>query len=120
MAVIHSENKDYELQSLDDAFTLDDIQCVLHRLRIERFKYWADSNLGSRLYLLRRSKDLRRNHLLAKQYAEEALIDLIPERFETLQVSVQNNEVSRIELLIEITRLNGQIGKILYFVPVGG
>jgi uncharacterized protein YerC len=37
MAVIHSENKDYELQSLDDVFTQDEIQCVLHRLQIERF-----------------------------------------------------------------------------------
>ena len=120
MAVILSENKDYELQSLDDVFTQDEIQCVLHRLQIERFRYWANPNLGSRLYLLKRSKDVRRNHLLAKQYAEEALEDLVPGRFLDLNVSVQNSEVGRIDLLIEVTRLNGQIGKILYFVPVGG
>ena len=120
MAVIHSENKDYELQSLDDVFTQDEIQCVLHRLQIERSRYWANPNLGSRLDLLKRSKDVRRNHLLAKQYAEEALEDLVPGRFLDLNVSVQNSEVGRIDLLIEVTRLNGQIGKILYFVPVGG
>ena len=120
MAVIHLENKDYELQSLDDVFTQDEIQCVLHRLQIERFRYWANPNLGSRLYLLKRSKDVRRNHLLAKQYAEEALADLIPNRFESLEVYVQQKEKSRIELTIELTRLNGEVGSILYFVPVGG
>lgn len=121
MGIITAEsNKDYILKSLDDVFTQDEVQCVYNRLSIERYQYWANTNLGSRLYLLKRSKDVKRNHLLAKQYAEEALADLIPRRFESLEVTVQQNETGRIELLIEITRLNGQIGKILYFVPVGG
>lgn len=113
-------NKDYQLQSLDDIFSHDELQCVYNRLSIERFRYWANPNLGSRLYLLKRSKDVQRNRLLAKQYAEEALEDLVPSRFESLDVYVQQNETSRIELTIELTRLNGETGKILYFVPVGG
>lgn len=121
MGIITAEsNKDYVLQSLDDIFTKDEIQCIYNRLSIERGRYWANANLGSRLYLLKRSKDVKRNHLLAQQYAEEALIDLIPNRFEELEVTVEQNEIGRIELLIEITRLNRQISKILYFVPVGG
>ena len=120
MAVIHSENKDYELQSLDDVFTQDEIQCVLHRLQIERFRYWANPNLGSRLYLLKRSKDVRRNHLLAKQYAEEALEDLVPDRFDSIVVSASQSERSRVDLVIDITRLTGESQKISYFVPVGG
>lgn len=113
-------NKDYQLQSLDDVFSKDELQCVYNRLSIERFRYWANPNLGSRLYLLKRSKDVHRNRLLAKQYAEEALADLIPSRFESLEVYVQQKEKSRIELTIELTRLNSEVGSILYFVPVGG
>lgn len=120
MAAINLETKDYVLLSLDATFVNDDVQCVCQRLGIHRGKYWANSKLGSRLFTLSRSKDLPRNLLLAKQYAEEALEDLVPERFLDLNVSVQNSEVGRIDLLIEVTRLNGQIGKILYFVPVGG
>ena len=120
MAVIHSENKDYELQSLDDVFTQDEIQCVLHRLQIERFRYWANPNLGSRLYLLKRSKDVRRNHLLAKQYAEEALEDLVPSRFESIVVLATQSEKSRVDLTINTVSITGESQKILYFVPVGG
>ena len=120
MTVINLETKDYVLTSLDEAFNDDVVQAVCLRLNIHRGKYWGNPNLGSRFHTFRRSKDLPRILLLAKQYAEEALEDLVPGRFLDLNVSVQNSEVGRIDLLIEITRLNGQIGKILYFVPVGG
>ena len=71
MAAINLETKDYVLLSLDATFVNDDVQCVCQRLGIHRGKYWANSKLGSRLFTLSRSKDLPRNLLLAKQYAEE-------------------------------------------------
>jgi phage gp46-like protein len=39
--------------------------------------YWADRNLGSKLHLLEREKDVSRVYKLAKQYAELALQPLI-------------------------------------------
>lgn len=119
MGIINLESKDYVLLSLDAAFVNDDVQCVCQRLNIHRGKYWANSNLGSRFYLLKRSKDLLRNVLLAKQYAEEALLDLVPSRFESITVSAFQSEKSRIDLAIDVTRLTGESQKILYFVPVG-
>ncbi|AUX87198.1 hypothetical protein C3F34_14905 [Acinetobacter sp. ACNIH2] len=120
MATIDLESKDYVLLSLDAAFVNDDVQCVCQRLGIHRGKYWANKKIGSRLYTLKRSKDLSRNVLLAKQYAEEALLDLVPSRFESITVSANQSEQSRIDLTIEVFRITGESQKILYFVPVGG
>lgn len=120
MAAINLETKDYVLLSLDATFVNDDVQCVCQRLGIHRGKYWANKNLGSRLYLLKRSKDLRRNILLAKQYAEEALFDLVPSRFESIAVSASQSEQSRVDLTIDAVSITGESQKILYFVPVGG
>ncbi|CAB1222492.1 phage GP46 family protein [Acinetobacter bouvetii] len=120
MATINLETRDYVLLSLDAAFINDDVQCVCLRLGIHRGKYWADPNRGSRLYTLKQSKDLSRNVLLAKQYAEEALEDLVPGRFDSIVVNASQSEQSRVDLTIDVTRLTGESQKILYFVPVGG
>lgn len=120
MANINLENKDYVLLSLDAAFNQDDIQCVCLRLGIHRGKYWANPNLGSRLFTLRRAKDLKRTVLLAKQYAEEALEDLVPGRFESIVVNAAQTVQSRIDLSIDVTRYTGEMQTIPYFVAVGG
>ena len=120
MATIDLESKDYVLLSLDATFINDDVQCVCQRLGIHRGKNWANKNLGSRLYLLSRSKDLPRNLLLAKQYAEEALEDLVPSRFESISVSAKQSEKSRVDLIIDAVRITGESQKNMYFVPVGG
>ena len=120
MATINLETRDYVLLSLDAAFVNDDVQCVCQRLGIHRGKYWANPNLGSRFYLLRRSKDVPRNLLLAEQYAFEALDDLLESRVEDIDITATQSEKSRIDLLIEITQLTGEQQTILYFVPVGG
>ena len=75
MGTINLETKDYVLTSLDVAFHDDVVQAVCLRLNIHRGKYWADPNLGSRLYLLRRSKDVPRMLQIVKQYAEEGEFD---------------------------------------------
>ena len=120
MATIDLESKDYVLLSLDATFINDDVQCVCQRLGIHRGKYWANKNLGRRLYLLNRSKDLPRNLLLAKQYAQEALEDLVPSRFESITVAASQSEKSRVDLTIDAVRITGESQKIMYFVPVGG
>ena len=120
MGIINLEIKDYVLTSLDAAFTNDVLQSVCQRLNIHRRKYWANPNLGSRFYTLRRSKDVPRMLQWVKQFAEEALSDLVPNRLDSINVTTSQSVVSRIDLEIEIVRLTGESQKILYFVPVGG
>ena len=119
MGAIDLTTKDYIGMSLDAVFANDDIQAVCQRLGIHRGKYWRDPTLGSRLYLLRRSKDVARVIALAKQYADEALTDLVPSRFSSIVVNASQSEPSRLNLNIEVERLNGQKQNIIYFVPVG-
>lgn len=120
MGVINLETKDYVLTSLDAAFNDDVVQSVCLRLNIHRGKYWKDPRLGSRFYTLRRSKDVPRLLQTAKQYAEEALSDLVPDRLAALVVNAKQTIQSRIDLDINITRLTGQTQTIQYFVSVGG
>ncbi|ENV33911.1 phage GP46 family protein [Acinetobacter gerneri] len=121
MGVINLESKDYVLISLDAAFSNnDDEQIICQRLNIYRRKYWANSNLGSRFYTLRRSKDVPRTIQTVKQFAEEALSDLVPDRFQSILVTATQSIKSRIDLNIEVTRFTGEKQTVLYFVPVGG
>ncbi|MCU4378284.1 phage GP46 family protein [Acinetobacter haemolyticus] len=120
MGNINLETKDYVLTSLDAAFNDDVVQVVCQRLNIHRGRYWADPNLGSRFYTLKRSKDVPRMLQIVKQYAEEALTDLVPDRLQALVVSTTQSVKSRIDLQIEITRLTGEKQTIPYFVSVGG
>lgn len=120
MGNINLETKDYVLTSLDAAFNDDVVQVVCQRLNIHRGRYWADPNLGSRFYTLKRSKDVPRMLQIVKQYAEEALTDLVPSRLQALVVSTTQSVKSRIDLQIEITRLTGEKQTIPYFVSVGG
>lgn len=120
MASLTNQTRDYILESLDAPFDADLWQAVLMRLNTQRGKYWANPNLGSRFYLMRRSKDVARNRLFAKQYADEALADLTPERVAAITTTVTQSEQSRIDLQIEITRLTGDKQSIIYFVKVGG
>lgn len=120
MGTINLETKDYVLTSLDAAFNDDVVQVVCQRLNIQRGRYWADPNLGSRFYTLKRSKDVPRMLQIVKQYAEEALTDLVPNRLQDLVVSSTQTIKSRIDLKIEITRLTGEKQTIPYFVAVGG
>lgn len=120
MGTINLETKDYVLTSLDAAFNDDVVQVVCQRLNIHRGRYWADPNLGSRFYTLKRSKDVPRMLQIVKQYAEEALTDLVPNRLQDLVVSANQTIKSRIDLKIEITRLTGEKQTIPYFVAVGG
>lgn len=120
MARIDIKTRDYIIESLDENFSTDLLQAIILRLSIHRGKYWANPNLGSRFYLLRRSKDVPRIRLLAIQYAKEALEDLMPSRVADIQISASQSERSRLDLHMEVTLLTGQKQPIIYFVPVGG
>lgn len=120
MAKIDFSTKDYELPSLNAAFTQDDIQSVLICLHQHRGKYFARPDQGSFLYKLRRSKDVQRNKVLAHQYAVQALEHLVPNRFKSIDITATRSEDGRINLLIQLTKLTGESQIIHYFVQVGG
>ena len=100
MARIDIKTRDYIVESLDENFSTDLLQAIILRLSIHRGKYWANPNLGSRFYLLRRSKDVPRIRLLAIQYAKEALEDLKPSRVADIEVTASQSERSRLDLHI--------------------
>ena len=120
MAHLTTNTRDYIIESLDAPLDADLVQAVLMRLNVHRGKYWANPDIGSRFYLMRRAKDVPRNLLLAKQYADEALDDLVPARAQSIITTAQRIEKGRIDLHIEITRLTGEKQIIIYFIQVGG
>ena len=119
MAALTLNTRDYVLISLDAAFVPDLEQAVFMRLNMHRGKYWANPSLGSRFYLLKRAKDVSRNVLLCKQYADEALEDLVPDRAASIVTMATQTIQSRVDLHIAITHLSGEQQTILYHVPVG-
>jgi phage gp46-like protein len=119
MATIDFSDKDYELESLNSAFSQDEIQSVLICLYQHRGKHFARPDQGSYLYKLRRSKDVERNKVLARQYAEQALQHMVPNRFRSIEVSADRSESGRVDLTINLFKLTGQSQIIHYFVPVG-
>lgn len=120
MAKIDFESKDYELPSLNTEFTQDDIQSVLICLHQHRGQHFARPDQGSYLYKLRQSKDVERNKVLARQYSEQALAHMVPDRFRDIQITAERNTAHRIDLTISLIKLSGQAQIIHYFVQVGG
>jgi len=120
MAKLDLYSKDYVTASLESDFSQDDIEVIKTCLTAHRGKWWRNKNLGSRLYQLAGSKDVKRNIRLAKQYADEAVQDLVPARFLALEVTAAQHESSRIDLTLEITTLTGHKQNIIHFVQVGG
>lgn len=73
------------------------------RLMVPLGTWWADSSLGSRLHELRRSKDLARIGVLAKQYAADALQPLLDDgRASAISITVEQPHDSCLLLLIEV------------------
>lgn len=53
------------------------VNAAYFRLQTPLGSYWADTTLGSKLYLLKRSKDTANKTVLAEQYATQALQPLL-------------------------------------------
>ena len=120
MASTNLITKDYVLPSISAPFQDDIINVICQRLHIHRNKYWANPNLGSKLYTLRRSKDVPRISQLAKQYVQEALKDLVPTRLQSFEVQTSQTKTGQLDIDIDITLLTGHTQTIQYFVAVGG
>jgi len=81
--------------------------------------YWADKSLGSRFYLLKRSKDVQRNTKLAIQYGEEALQPLIDsKRADQIVVNAEWNHDGRLYVFGEVYQLGQLLTVFGHFVKV--
>lgn len=94
---------------------------VYLRLMTPLGSYWADPLLGSKLHLLRRMKDLARVEILARQYAEQALVPIINDgRATAIVVTTQRvkaaDATGRLNLLIEVTDAGGN--RLTFTYPV--
>lgn len=90
------------------------------RLTVELGSYWADLTLGSKLYLLRREKDVARVMVLAKQYAEQALKPVADDgRAKQIKVTAMQPGNGRLYLLFEVIAASGELLTFKHPVSVG-
>lgn len=83
---------------------------VYLRLMTPLGSYWADPELGSLLYTLRREKDKSRVGRLATQYAESALKPLLSDgRATSITVNAEQPHNGWLLLSVEVVQADGQV-----------
>jgi phage gp46-like protein len=89
------------------------------RITTPRGSYWGNPNLGSRLHLLRRAKDVERNKTLAIQYAKEALQDLLTDkRADSIDIDAVWAHDGRLQLQGEVYQNGVQVATFNHYVRV--
>lgn len=89
------------------------------RITVPLGSYWADKTLGSKLYLLARTKDVERNKLLAVQYAKEALQPLLTDkRADQIDIEAVWNHDGRMQLLGEVYQHGQVVAAFNHYVKV--
>ncbi|WP_437616522.1 phage GP46 family protein [Erwinia sp. V71] len=92
---------------------------VYLRLMIPLGSYWANPEIGSKLHLLRREKDVTRVRTLASQYAEEALAPLTAaDDGRAKSVSVETSSLRKGWLLLLITVIQADGSRVTFKQPV--
>ncbi|SDH81342.1 Mu-like prophage protein gp46 [Pseudomonas flavescens] len=92
---------------------------VYLRLMIPLGSYWADPDLGSLLYTLRREKDRARVSRLAVQYTRDALQGLLDDgRALSVEVTAEQPHNGRLLLLIEVADAGGRTQTFKHHVQV--
>jgi len=92
---------------------------VYLRLMTPLGSWWADPSFGSRLHELTREKDVTRFHVLARQYAEQALHALIDDgRARSIVVQARRLHPGMAELHVRVDDASGQEQVFRYPVKV--
>ncbi|EBX3154249.1 hypothetical protein GZD19_004578 [Salmonella enterica subsp. enterica] len=87
------------------------------RLRTPLGSWWAAPSLGSRLHELEREKDRQRVYVLARQYAQQALLPLVDDgRATSISVTSTRIKSGWLYLHVEIMTASGE--KIAFKHPV--
>lgn len=119
--LIDPATQDYTLTEAGDLATTDSggLQNAAYlRLETPLGSWWPDPTLGSKLYTLKREKDVPRVQMLAVQYAEEALQPLLDDgRCTAIDVTALR-ESHRLYLMISLTAASGEVVSFKYFVQV--
>lgn len=121
-ALIDPTTRDYVL--LAGAIKRDPANGLLNacylRLTVELGSYWEELTLGSKLFLLRREKDVSRVVVLAKQYAEQALAPIVADgRATKITVTATQPGNGRLYLLIDVIAASGEQLTFKHPVSVG-
>lgn len=96
------------------------MNAIVLRILTPLDSYWANPLLGSRLHELQREKDLARVAVLAKQYCEQALQDLLDDgRASAIDIQTQRKHDGWLRLAIGVTAANGQRFTFNHPVKVG-
>lgn len=91
---------------------------VYLRLATPLGSYWQDPTLGSRLHELQRLKDVARVAVLARQYAEQALAQLLDDgRAKRITVTTER-QPGRLALYIEVLDASGRTQTLRHAVKV--
>lgn len=119
--LIDPATRDYTLTAGGDLATTDSngLQNAAYlRLETPLGSYWADPSLGSKLYTLKREKDVPRVQILAVQYAKEALQPLLDDGRATAIDVTGLRDNHRLYLMISLTAASGEVVRLKYFVQV--
>jgi phage gp46-like protein len=108
------------------AMTFDKAVTIMNNiylsLTIQQGSFFADPYLGSRLYLLQRSKNTETTARLAVDYCREALQWLLDtKKAIAIDVYAQRDttqNINRLKLLIEVTPVSGPIVPFAIFIDV--
>lgn len=89
------------------------------RLKTPLGSWWQDANFGSRLYELKREKDVNRISVLAKQYCEIALQPILDDgRASQIEIDTEQRHNGRLSLHIIITDAAGERFEFTHHVEV--
>lgn len=96
---------------------------VYLRLMTPLGSYWAAPTVGSRLHELVRSKALPNREVIAKQYAQAALQELLDDgRVQAISITTRLQPMAdasqALQLLIEVVDASGQAYTFSHHVPV--
>lgn len=103
-----------------DGTQINDLSNAIYlRITTPLGSYALDPTLGSKLHLLRRTKDLERNKRLAIQYTQEALQPLIDDRrADRIDVVCEWNHDGRLYLAAEVYQHGRRVGVFNDYVKV--
>ncbi len=111
---INPTNGDYSGAQISDLGN-----AVFLRIMTRLGSYWADPTMGSKLYLLARSKDLQRVLPLAVAYTREALQPILADgRATAIDVVAEWRHDGMLRLLSTITQAGGVQQTFDHFVAV--
>ncbi|MFW2176670.1 MULTISPECIES: phage GP46 family protein [unclassified Moraxella] len=113
---------DYIASTLTAPPVIDVLDAVYLRLSTQKGSYFADKNLGSELYRLKRCKDTPQIRLQAVAWAKQALEPLKNRYFLASITVIEQLPIIRgnIHLIITLTHQSGQVYTTNYTIKVAG